>query len=158
MEYCKESYRIIYFIDFLKLILQRNFVGSIFHNMIRPHYIVLFLISHILFSQSPKMERIGIEHGLSQSSAMVIMQDREGFLWIGTWDGLNRYDGYSFVHYRHDPHDSTSISNNSINLLFEDRDGAIWVGTAGGGLNRLDKKSKTFERYSTSVSSKSILQ
>ena len=158
MEYCKESYRIIYFFDFLKLILQRNFDGSIFHNMIRPHYIVLFLITHILFSQSPKVERIGIEHGLSQSTAMVIMQDREGFLWIGTWDGLNRYDGYSFIHYRHDPHDSTSISNNSINLLFEDRDGAIWVGTAGGGLNRFDKKTKTFQRYFRSVSSKSILQ
>ncbi|MFZ4621440.1 MAG: ligand-binding sensor domain-containing protein [Bacteroidota bacterium] len=105
---------------------------------------LVFILFQLLVPQSPRFERIGIEQGLSQSSAMAIIQDREGFLWVGTWDGLNRYDGYSFVQYRHDHLDSNSISSNSIHYIFEDRDGFLWIGTAGGGLNRFDKKNNSF--------------
>ena len=68
-------------------------------------------------------------------------------MWFGTQDGLNFFDGYSFVTYRNDPNDSTSISNNYIQTLFEDQQGQLWIGTRGGGLNRFDRKTKIFEHY-----------
>jgi len=94
-----------------------------------------------------KFERLSVEHGLSQSSASVIMQDSQGFMWFGTQDGLNKYDGINFTIYRHDPGDSTSISGNYIASLCEDEDGFIWVATEGGGLDRFDAKKEIFEHF-----------
>ncbi len=84
--------------------------------------------------------------GLSHNSVYSILQDQDGFLWIGTMDGLNRYDGYEFVTYRHDPDDPQSLSHNFIGTLLEDRSGNLWVGTPRG-LNRLDRQNNTFTRY-----------
>lgn len=67
-------------------------------------------------------------------------------MWFGTEDGLNKYDGYTFTIYKHDPDNPSTISDNSIQTLFEDSHGTIWVGTAWG-LNRLDPKTETFTRY-----------
>ncbi len=75
--------------------------------------------------------------GLSQSRVHTILQDSLGFLWIGTQDGLNKYDGYSFDHFRYQP-DTVSLSNNTIRCLAQGRDGILWVGT-DYGLNRLDR-------------------
>jgi ligand-binding sensor domain-containing protein len=61
-----------------------------------------------------------------------IVQDRKGFLWFATQDGLNRYDGYSFKVFRHNPDDRHSISDNSINTLTIDSAGVLWIGTLGG--------------------------
>lgn len=98
-------------------------------------------------SQPPSMrfETLTVEHGLSQSSVWCIMQDRQGFLWFGTADGLNRYDGYSFRVFRHDPGDSSSISNNTIWSMCEDRSGMLWVGTTAG-VHRLDPGTLKFTR------------
>ncbi|MEM6337753.1 MAG: two-component regulator propeller domain-containing protein, partial [Bacteroidota bacterium] len=71
-------------------------------------------------------------------------QDRQGFLWIGTFNGLSRYDGASFQNYLHDPADSTSLGHNAINWLHQDRAGAIWIGT-NGGLGRFDPVTETFQ-------------
>ncbi len=75
--------------------------------------------------------------GLSQSRVHTILQDSLGFLWIGTQDGLNKYDGYSFDHFRYQP-DTASLSNNTIRCLAEGRDGILWVGT-DYGINKLDR-------------------
>ncbi|MCH8963184.1 MAG: hypothetical protein IH820_18190 [Bacteroidetes bacterium] len=76
----------------------------------------------------------------------MITQDSQGFMWFGTWDGLNKYDGYSFTIYRHDPEDSTSISNSGVTSLYVDHSDALWVGT-WDGLNRFDPATETFSRY-----------
>ncbi|HRH69865.1 MAG TPA: ATP-binding protein [Flavobacteriales bacterium] len=84
-----------------------------------------------------------IEDGLSQGMVNAIIQDRYGFMWLATKDGLNRYDGYSFTVFRHDPEDSTTVRNNYIYALLEDKDGRLWVGTAEG-LDLFDRATETF--------------
>src|SRR3954467_6673476 len=96
-------------------------------------------------------ERVAFRHltiadGLSQNAVSAIVQDRRGFMWFGTKDGLNRYDGYQFVVFRHNPFDSTSISDSEISIVFEDSHGRLWVGTRGGGLNRFDRTHERFSR------------
>ena len=59
-------------------------------------------------------ERISVEHGLSQSTVNAIIQDHRGYMWFGTLNGLNRFDGYTFIDYRHNPNDTTSISNDPV--------------------------------------------
>lgn len=80
---------------------------------------------------------------LSQSSVWCSMQDSSGFLWFGTADGLNRYDGYTFKVFRHNAYDSTSLSNNTVWSLLEDRSGRIWIGTLGG-VDWYDRRTGTF--------------
>lgn len=93
-------------------------------------------------------QRISIEHGLSQSTVHSIIQDKTGFIWIATEDGLNRYDGYNFFVYRNERDDKTSISNNQIRTLLQDKFGNIWAGT-GNGLSALnliyDDKNKIYK-------------
>ncbi len=94
-----------------------------------------------------RFDRFSLEDGLSQNSVLSLLQDRNGFLWVGTQDGLDRYDGYTFTVFKNDAVDSTSISHNSILCLFEDSSGQLWIGTWGGGLNRYDPRTGIFIRY-----------
>lgn len=88
-----------------------------------------------------------IEKGLSQNSVLSILQDSKGFLWFGTWDGLNKYDGYDFHVFKSNFTESkTSLSNQTVQSLFEDNEGLIWIGT-NKGLNVFDRNSKTFRVY-----------
>ena len=96
-------------------------------------------------------ESISIAQGLSQGMVYDILQDKEGFIWVGTKDGLNRYDGYHFKVFTNDPANNRSLSSNSINKLFEDSKGRIWVGTENEGLNIYDKKSGDFLRIKHSA-------
>jgi signal transduction histidine kinase/ligand-binding sensor domain-containing protein len=96
---------------------------------------------------SLRFDHLTIGDGLSQNAVLAQVQDHLGFIWIGTQDGLNRFDGYTFTHFRNDPDDPGSISYNSISALYEDADGYLWVGTLGGGLDRYDPKTGKFLHY-----------
>ena len=96
---------------------------------------------------SLRFEHLTIEHGLSQNTVMAIVQDRDGYMWLGTEDGLHRYDGYRFTVYRNDPEKPHSLSDNFITSIMQARDGAIWVGTGAGGVNRLDPASGLATRF-----------
>lgn len=104
--------------------------------------------SILLYSLKPeiKFRHISIEDGLSQSSVNCILKDNRGLMWFGTQDGLNRYDGYTFKIYRHQPKNPNSLSNSHINCIYQDRNGALWVGTREG-LNRFDGGKEIFIRY-----------
>ena len=93
-----------------------------------------------------KFKHYSLEDGLSQSSVLSIVQDKNGFIWFGTRDGLNKYDGYTFKTYSHLYNDSTSISNNYIKTLFVDPQGHLWVGTQDG-LNKFLEDQDCFKRY-----------
>lgn len=92
-------------------------------------------------------DRFSVDQGLSQSLVRCIWQDRQGFMWFGTEDGLNKYDGYGFKHFKHDPENPNSLSHNFILTISEDRTGLLWIGTWGGGLNRFDPVTEQFTRY-----------
>lgn len=91
-----------------------------------------------------RFEHLSLEAGLSQSVALDILQDSQGFLWIATQDGLNRYDGYTFVVHKHDADVPHSLSSDFILTLAEDPAGVLWFGTFGGGLNKFDPARQKF--------------
>ena len=93
-----------------------------------------------------RAEVLNIESGLSQSWVTALIVDRYGFLWVGTQDGLNRYDSYSFKKYRSNPLDSTTLCNNNINSICEDIEGDIWIGT-WRGLSFLNRSTGEFTNY-----------
>jgi signal transduction histidine kinase/ligand-binding sensor domain-containing protein len=95
--------------------------------------------------QNIKLKKLSVEDGLSNSYVNCLLQDKVGFIWFGTDDGLNRYDGYEIKVYRNIPEDSSSLSNNIIWSLFEDHSGYLWIGTKGGKLNRYDPFLDRFE-------------
>ncbi|HPH18306.1 MAG TPA: two-component regulator propeller domain-containing protein, partial [Haliscomenobacter sp.] len=97
------------------------------------------------FAQVP-IESISIQQGLSQGMIYDILQDREGFLWFATKDGLNRFDGYSLKVFSNEAYNPHSLSGNSILKLFEDHQGRIWAVTDNEGLNVYDKKTGRFQR------------
>ncbi len=117
--------------------------------------ILLFLLLPVLtgpeavYAQSRQeiqFDRISIEQGLSQATINCIHQDRQGFMWFGTQDGLNKYDGYTFTVYNHDPETSAGLSDGIVWSIFEDKLGTFWLGTSGG-LNRFDPATETFTHY-----------
>lgn len=93
-------------------------------------------------------ELLSSDLGLSQNLITSLLQDRQGFLWVGTKEGLNRFDGYHFVNYHFDPFDSLSISGNHVLSLVEDRAGRLWVWTIGG-LNLFDREQEVFYHIRT---------
>ena len=132
---------------------------------IRILLISLFFVAGLpAQKQEIKFERISIEEGLTQSSVFITVQDKEGFIWFGTEEGLNKFDGYQFkTFYRKNYIDSTSLTDSWINWMSFDHGDELWIGTSSGGLNRLDLRSETFKHYryqpqdTTSLSSDRIL-
>jgi len=106
--------------------------------------------------QTLHFDRLGRNEGLSQSSVNCMLRDRDGFMWFGTQDGLNLYDGKKFRVFQNQPGDSTSLSNNYIVAICEDEEGLIWAGTMTGGLNRFDKRTEKFLTFLHSDSVNSI--
>ncbi|GAB4335456.1 MAG: hypothetical protein Kow0037_15330 [Calditrichia bacterium] len=136
--------------------LNSNFIKL---NSFQTSFIALLLTAFLLFMSGLKLwaassdvlrfERLTIEDGLSQSSINAIVQDSLGFMWFGTQDGLNRYDGYEITVYHRDPFDSLSLNHNYIRALTVDRLGHLWVGTYGGGVARYDYLKDRFIRLSS---------
>ncbi|MBE9562108.1 MAG: hypothetical protein IMF12_04510, partial [Proteobacteria bacterium] len=82
---------------------------------------------------------LSIDAGLSQGTIYTILQDKLGFLWVGTQDGLNKYNGYEFTIYRHESQNIHSLIHNEIFVIYEDTTGTLWIGT-GNGLERYDRE------------------
>ncbi|MCP4150772.1 MAG: diguanylate cyclase, partial [bacterium] len=116
----------------------------------------VFVLILILMTYSPilleaqksrlKFSHIKVSDGLSQSSVQTILQDRNGFMWFGTQDGLNKYDGYTFTVYRRAPDNPASLVDNDVLSLCEDRSGTLWVGTRNG-LSAFNHQQETFTSF-----------
>jgi len=102
---------------------------------------------NLLSAQALQFSHYKVADGLSQSEILCIFQDSEGYIWIGTQNGLNKFDGYSFETFYNDPADMHTISSNWIFDIAEDQNGILWIGTKNG-LNKYDKNSGHFSRVS----------
>jgi ligand-binding sensor domain-containing protein/signal transduction histidine kinase len=119
--------------------------------------LVMFLVTVFLMADTEvfalrqerplTFQRFNTEQGLAQNWVYAVVQDRQGFMWVGTEDGLNRYDGYSFKTYKSRPFDSTSLSQNTVLALLCDSRGFLWVGTFGGGVSRYDPETDSFTQF-----------
>ncbi len=118
--------------------------------------VLLSLISSFAQEISYRFEQISMDKGLSNNRVYSIIQDHHGFLWIGTLDGLNRYDGYEFKVFKSELDNEQSLSNNRVVMLKEDSRGYIWVVGKSTGINRFDPKTNTFKRYNRSKESDTI--
>src|SRR5262245_59225518 len=107
---------------------------SVVRVLTRLTLFLLLILPFAGFSQNPslKFEHCGTRDGLSQVNINCIIQDSRGFMWIGSRNGLNRYDGYKFTSFRYDAKNEQTLSNNMITDLAEDRDGNIWISTQSG--------------------------
>jgi signal transduction histidine kinase/ligand-binding sensor domain-containing protein/DNA-binding response OmpR family regulator len=102
-----------------------------------------------------KFNQLTIKDGLSSGGVTCFFQDKKGFIWIGTTDGLNKYDGYQCYVYKHDPQDTNSIAGNSIRCLYEDSQNNLWIGLKGG-VSRLDLKTGRFTTFQYQESQNSL--
>ena len=109
-------------------------------------FIFIFFTPLFSIAQKFEFEQFSLKDGLSQATVNDVFQDSRGYLWFGTDDGLNKFDGYQFTIFRNIPNDSLSISDNTINAITEDNKGNIWVGT-NLGLNKFDQKTNQFSRF-----------
>ena len=109
--------------------------------------IFLILVASLgtVFPQKPqiKFKHLKVHHGLSQSWVKSICQDQQGFMWFGTFDGLNKYDGYNFTVYKHNPKNKNSLSNSLIETMYIDGHADLWIGTENG-LNLYNRKNDQF--------------
>ncbi len=112
-------------------------------------FFVLVCVAGSLFAgrRDIRFRHISLKDGLSQSGVPSILQDSKGFMWFGTQDGLNRYDGYTFKTYRPEAGNPNSLSGNYILSLLEDRRGVLWIGTLGAGLNKFDREKEEFTHF-----------
>ncbi len=111
---------------------------------------LFFILFHLIesFGQTVQFNKLSIKEGLSQSSILTLIQDDKGFIWAGTQDGLNRYDGYDFKVFKHRIDNKNSLSNSFINTIKQDSKSLqFWIGTENGGLNRYDPKSGVFYSF-----------
>ncbi len=109
--------------------------------------LVLACLHFWCLGQQYDFKKVSLADGLSQSSITAIAQDKRGFLWVGTQDGLNRYDGYEFTVFKKKAFDSTSLATNFVTSLLIDENDNLWVGTLSGGLHLFQPKTQDFIRF-----------
>jgi ligand-binding sensor domain-containing protein/signal transduction histidine kinase/CheY-like chemotaxis protein/AraC-like DNA-binding protein len=124
-----------------------------------PKQIVSLIFCYLLFlqveGQNIAFNHLTVEHGLSNNAVLSITQDKQGFMWYGTSNGLNRYDGHVFKVYKMNPADSTTLSSDNILSLFCDRSGTLWIGTSNG-VNKYDPANDAFVRVPLNVNNVAI--
>jgi signal transduction histidine kinase/ligand-binding sensor domain-containing protein len=91
-----------------------------------------------------RFEHININNGLSHNDVMEIRQDSKGYIWMGTLDGLNKYDGYQFTTYQREPHNTASLTMNAISGIWEDVDGTFWIHPVNSDLNKFNPSTESF--------------
>ncbi|MES2287849.1 MAG: two-component regulator propeller domain-containing protein [Bacteroidota bacterium] len=127
------------------------------YQIFKPFCFIYLVIIILLFSQektqaqilseNTKFKHLSVNDGLSDNYVHAIFQDREGFMWFGTGDGLNKYDGYKFTIYRHNPNDTNSFgAGTMVYCIYEDKEGLIWIGSEGS-LSVFNKKDGKFKVY-----------
>ncbi len=124
-------------------------IKDIFLFSMKKHRIFLILFLNLLFisalsQEKPVFQHYSVDNGLSQNTVMAIMQDSKGFMWFGTWDGLNKFDGYDFTIYKSRPGDHSNILTNRIDYIHEDKYGFIWIQTYDGKFHRFDPRKEQF--------------
>jgi ligand-binding sensor domain-containing protein/serine phosphatase RsbU (regulator of sigma subunit) len=108
-------------------------------------FFISILFVHTITPQSNiRFDHLTVQDGLSQSAVTVIFQDRHGFMWFGTQDGLNRYDGYSFKIFKNIPSDSASLTDNFIFSIYEDQNGSLIIETQTGNFNKYNPITESF--------------
>jgi ligand-binding sensor domain-containing protein len=122
--------------------------------------VLLFYINYALVAQVQyfSFEHFKISDGLSNNSINAVLQTKDGFIWIATKDGLNRFNGQNFVIFKHDQTSVKSIPENYVMSLFESRDGTFWVGTWGGGLCKYDPVHESFIKIKTNLANDNYVQ
>jgi signal transduction histidine kinase/ligand-binding sensor domain-containing protein/DNA-binding response OmpR family regulator len=142
----------------------KHFLATGCRLLLTVSYLLLssacLLFPHHLSAQKPetRFHNFSMDDGLSHNRIRSFAEDQDGFLWIGTVDGLNRYDGTRFRTFRHSPDDSLSLSNNNVYDLFCAPDGRLWIATLRGGLNRFDPATERFDRFRQQDGKDSALQ
>jgi signal transduction histidine kinase/ligand-binding sensor domain-containing protein len=101
----------------------------------------------LIFGQSYHFRHLTVKEGLTQNTITAILKDYRGFIWLGTYTGLNRYDGTKVKQFKNDVNDSTSLTNNAIKYIFEDSKKNLWIGCYNGGLLKFNRKKENFIRY-----------
>lgn len=125
-------------------------ISTLKHSLKYPVLFLIFIIisSNVLPQKKPvKFNRLTSSNGLSQNRVSSIVQDHDGFIWIGTEDGLNKYDGYNFEIFKRKPGDSLSLNDNAGNAMIVTEDGTLWIGGSLTGLSRYNSATNTFTRY-----------
>lgn len=112
-------------------------------------FIVLFFSIRMISQQSIVFNHLTVSNGLSQNSVTCIFQDRKGFMWFGTQDGLNRFDGYKFRVFKNIPSDTTSLSENFIFSIFENSDGELFVETQSKIIHKFNQLNENFRIIAT---------
>ncbi|MFN8354777.1 MAG: response regulator [Spirosomataceae bacterium] len=107
---------------------------------------IVLLLCFPWLAKSQNWQPVGLAEGLSQGMVYDLVQDQQGFLWIATKDGLNRYDGYNFKVFTNDPYNPFSISGNTCTALLYDSKGRLWIGTEKDGLNLYNPVNQQFYR------------
>lgn len=130
-------------------------------NLLKYSICLLILIafsSNTIAQKKPvKFNRLTSSNGLSQNRVSSIVQDHDGFIWIGTEDGLNKYDGYNFEIFKRNPGDSLSLNDNQALAMHVAKDGTLWVGGSLTGLSKYNSATKTFKRYNSDHSNPNSL-
>ena len=135
----------------MKYYISTNFCILDVMKTILPRLISISLIFffEISFAQPNEIHfnNFSVDEGLSQSGVRRVFKDHQGFMWFGTQDGLNRYDGFEFKTFFYEPNDSTSLGNNFIWEIFEDSQHNLWIGNFGGGLCLFNRELETFKTF-----------